>query len=52
MGAVKNFAVGLLLGVLAMYWYLTQRDYTQSLLVEMWSRASGPPAAPRANHPY
>ena len=46
---MKNFVAGLLIGVLATYWYLTQRDYTQSLMVEMWSRASRPPAAPRAN---
>lgn len=42
---MKNFLTGLLLGVLATYWYLTQMTYTQSLLGEMWQRASSPPPA-------
>ena len=43
---MRNFLVGLLLGVLGTYWYLTQMAYTQSLLAEMWVRASRAPAAP------
>ena len=43
---MRNFLVGLLLGVLGTYWYLTQMAYTQSLLAEMWGRASRAPAAP------
>ncbi len=44
---MRNFLTGLLLGVLATYWYLTQREYTQSLVEEMWERASRAPVARR-----
>jgi hypothetical protein len=46
-GAVKNFLVGLLLGVLATYWYLVEADYARSLVSEWWERASSPPATSR-----
>jgi hypothetical protein len=48
---VRNFLAGLVLGVLGTYWYLTQMSYTQSLLGEMWDRASRPPAARSAAKP-
>ena len=41
---MKNFLMGLLLGTLGTYWYLTQSDYTHDLLAEMWARASSPMA--------
>ena len=44
---MRNFLAGLLLGVLSTYWYLTQMTYTQSLLAEMWERASRAPAVAR-----
>jgi len=50
-GAVRNFVAGLLLGVLATYWYLVQMPYTRALIAELWERASEPPAiraAPKA----
>jgi hypothetical protein len=37
--------MGLVLGGLATYWYVTQREQTQGLLAEWWARASRPPAA-------
>jgi len=52
---VRNFLAGLMLGVLATYWYLTQMPYTHTLLAEMWERASSAPAtkpAPGAKHVY
>ena len=43
-GAVRNFLVGLMLGVLATYWYLTQMPYTRALVEDWWDRASQAPA--------
>lgn len=41
---MKNFLVGLIVGLLSMYWYLTQMDNTRTALGDMWDRASsGPP---------
>ena len=40
---MRNFLAGLMLGVLATYWYLTQMPYTHSLAGEWWERASRPP---------
>jgi hypothetical protein len=34
-----------MLGVLATYWYLTQRPYTQTLVSSWWEEASSPPPA-------
>ena len=43
---VRNFLVGLLLGVLGTYWYLTQMPYTHTVVSSWWEEASSPP--PRA----
>jgi hypothetical protein len=40
---VRNFLAGLLLGVLATYWYFTQGDYTRAVVASYWARASAPP---------
>ena len=51
---MRNFLAGLMLGVLATYWYLTQIPYTHTLLDDWWERASRPPAAhgvPPADRP-
>jgi hypothetical protein len=42
---MRNFVFGLLLGWLATYWYLTQGDFVQAAIADLWARASAPPAA-------
>ena len=44
---MRNFVLGLVLGVLATYWYLTQGDSLRLAVEELWERASSPPVAPR-----
>jgi hypothetical protein len=44
---VKNFFVGLLLGVLGTYWFLTQGDTVRNAIGDWWARASAPPAVQR-----
>jgi len=41
---VKNFLIGLFVGVVCTYWYLTQGDYVRSELGRWWARASAPPS--------
>ena len=40
---MRNFLAGLLLGVLATYWYFTQGDYARAVVALYWARASAPP---------
>lgn len=42
---MRNFLLGLVLGVLATYWYLTQADSLRTRLADLWDWASSPPAA-------
>jgi hypothetical protein len=44
---VKNFLVGLLIGVLGTYWFLTQGDTVRDTIGYWWARASAPPATQR-----
>src|SRR5262245_44120261 len=41
---MRNFLFGLLIGVLATYWYLTQADVLRGTVDDFWERASSPPA--------
>jgi hypothetical protein len=45
---VKNFLMGLLLGVLVTYWYLTDGLSVRTTVAELWERASAPPRPPAA----
>lgn len=47
---MKDFVVGLLLGLLAMYWYLTQGDTIRMAVESMWARASSAPPVARRAH--
>ena len=39
----RSFWAGLLLGVMATYWYFTQGDYVRAVVATYWARASAPP---------
>ena len=39
----RSFWAGLLLGVMATYWYFTQGDYVRAVVASYWARASAPP---------
>ena len=41
---MRNFWAGLLIGVLATYWYFTQGNYVRALAASWWAQASAPPA--------
>ena len=52
---MRNFVLGLLLGWLATYAYLTQGEALQTAIGDLWDRASAPPASapsttPRGRH--
>lgn len=40
---MRNFVLGLLLGCLATYWYLTQGDSLRATIGDLWEQASAPP---------
>ncbi len=40
---MRNFFMGLLLGTLATYCYLTQMDSVRGMFADWWVRASSPP---------
>ncbi len=42
---MRNFLMGLLLGTLATYWYLTSANQLRAMIQDLWDRASSPPAA-------
>jgi hypothetical protein len=44
---MRNFLLGLLLGSLVTYWYLTQGDTLRGAVADAWDRASAPPASER-----
>ena len=39
----RSFWAGLLLGVVATYWYFTQGDHVRAMVAAWWARASAPP---------
>ena len=39
----RSFWAGLLIGVMATYWYFTQGDYVRAVVALYWARASAPP---------
>ena len=41
---MRNFLLGLVLGTLATYYYLTQAAELRGMIRDMWARASSPPA--------
>ncbi len=45
---MKNFLAGLLLGMLATYWYLTDGASVRTTVSDLWERASAPPRPPAA----
>jgi hypothetical protein len=40
---MRNFLTGLVLGLLAMYWYQSQHNWLRAALEDLWARASAPP---------
>ncbi|MFN8545875.1 MAG: hypothetical protein U0807_16960 [Candidatus Binatia bacterium] len=40
---MKNFWMGVLIGALAMYWFMTQGAGLQDAISDLWARASSPP---------
>ncbi len=42
---MRNFLMGLLLGWLATYCYLTQGDFVRQTVADVWDRVSAPPLA-------
>ena len=45
---MRNFLFGLLLGVLATYWYLSDGASVRTTVTDLWERASAPPHPPAA----
>lgn len=45
---MKNFVMGLLLGVLGTWWYLTNGGTVRTSVEDWWERASAPPPSQRA----
>ena len=41
---MRNFMIGLLLGTLGTYYYLTQANELRATVWDFWVRASSPPA--------
>jgi hypothetical protein len=48
---MRNFVLGLLLGWLATYAYLTQGEALQAAIGDLWDRASAPPATTPSTMP-
>lgn len=46
-----RFILGVLVGLVAAHWYYTQADSLRTMIADMWSEASAPPARVRNADP-